>query len=208
MVSLCFLSLPPDFMKMKMVSGLLRQSGAFFLRRTFGADRLYKAVFSEYVKTVLCSGDAPLEFFIEGTRSRTAKSLHPKLGRLWMDVTQCDWRNQFLFIHSHLLTFLLPLLLSFLPSIPPCFSLSPLPSPTYFYPPPPPLLSSSIVIRPPLHGGGALPGWSPPRHHACAREHQLPADAGGTPVLQGAVGSPQTTRVHTSERGRGRNSGG
>ena len=71
----------PDFMKMKMVSGLLRQSGAFFMRRTFGADRLYKAVFSEYVKTVLCSSDAPLEFFLEGTRSRTAKTLHPKLGR-------------------------------------------------------------------------------------------------------------------------------
>ena len=50
------------------------------MRRTFGADRLYKAAFSEYVKTVLCSNDAPLEFFIEGTRSRTAKTLHPKLG--------------------------------------------------------------------------------------------------------------------------------
>ena len=54
------------------------------MRRTFGADRLYKAVFSEYVKTVLCSNDAPLEFFLEGTRSRTAKTLHPKLG---MDKT-------------------------------------------------------------------------------------------------------------------------
>ena len=52
------------------------------MRRTFGADRLYKAVFTEYVKTVLCSNDAPLEFFIEGTRSRTAKTLHPKLGNL------------------------------------------------------------------------------------------------------------------------------
>ena len=68
-------------MKMKMVSGLLRRSGAFFMRRTFGTNRLYKAVFSEYVKTVLCSSDAPLEFFLEGTRSRTAKTLHPKLGR-------------------------------------------------------------------------------------------------------------------------------
>lgn len=67
-------------MKMKLVSSLLRQSGAFFMRRTFGTDCLYKAVFSEYVKTVLCSNDAPLEFFIEGTRSRTAKTLHPKLG--------------------------------------------------------------------------------------------------------------------------------
>ena len=69
-------------MKMKVVGGLLRQSGAFFMRRTFSDDCLYKAVFSEYVKTVLCSNDAPLEFFLEGTRSRTGKTLHPKLGDL------------------------------------------------------------------------------------------------------------------------------
>ena len=73
-------SFAADFTKMGLVSGLLRQSGAFFMRRTFGGDRLYKAVFSEYVKTVLCSNDAPLEFFLEGTRSRTAKTLHPRLG--------------------------------------------------------------------------------------------------------------------------------
>ena len=79
---------PTDFMKMKLVSGLLRQSGAFFMRRTFGADRLYKTVFTEYVKTVLCSNDAPLEFFIEGTRSRTAKTLHPKLGDLNIDLLE------------------------------------------------------------------------------------------------------------------------
>ena len=79
-LSYCNIYIVTDFMKMKLVSSLLRQSGAFFMRRTFGTDRLYKAVFSEYVKTVLCSNDAPLEFFIEGTRSRTAKTLHPKLG--------------------------------------------------------------------------------------------------------------------------------
>ena len=77
-------------MKMNLVSGLLRQSGAFFMRRTFGADRLYKAVFTEYVKTVLCSNDAPLEFFIEGTRSRTAKTLHPKLGACSIDLLECE----------------------------------------------------------------------------------------------------------------------
>ena len=70
-----------DFMSMKGISPLLRRSGAFFLRRTFGSDKLYKAVFSEYVKKILCSGDNPLEFFVEGTRSRTGKSLHPRLGK-------------------------------------------------------------------------------------------------------------------------------
>ncbi len=67
-------------MNMQFVSALLRRSGAFFLRRTFGSDRLYKLVFSLYTQAILCRGDAPVEFFIEGTRSRTAKSLHPKLG--------------------------------------------------------------------------------------------------------------------------------
>lgn len=75
-----------DFMSMRGVSSLLRRSGAFFLRRTFGSDKLYKAVFSLYVQTLLCSGDYPLEFFIEGTRSRTAKALHPRLGLLSMVV--------------------------------------------------------------------------------------------------------------------------
>ncbi|KAL5463463.1 hypothetical protein EMCRGX_G032358 [Ephydatia muelleri] len=75
-----------DFMSMAGVSGLLRRSGAFFLRRTFGSDKLYKAVFTAYVQTLLCSGDSPIEFFIEGTRSRTAKSLHPKYGLMNMIV--------------------------------------------------------------------------------------------------------------------------
>lgn len=65
---------------MRGVSPLLRHCGAFFLRRTFGSDKLYKAVFSEYVKAAMCSGDFPMEFFLEGTRSRTGKSLHPRLG--------------------------------------------------------------------------------------------------------------------------------
>lgn len=69
-----------DFMSMRGISPLLRRSGGFFLRRTFGSDKLYKAVFSEYVKAVLCSGDYPMEFFVEGTRSRSGKSLHPRLG--------------------------------------------------------------------------------------------------------------------------------
>lgn len=71
-----------DFMGMKFVGEMLRMSGAFFIRRSFGGDKLYWAVFSEYVKTILRNGFAPIEFFLEGTRSRTAKSLTPKLGLL------------------------------------------------------------------------------------------------------------------------------
>jgi len=74
-------------MQMSVVSSFLRRSGGFFLRRTFGSDRLYKVVFSLYLQALLGSGDAPMEFFIEGTRSRTAKSLHPKLGRIVVYLT-------------------------------------------------------------------------------------------------------------------------
>ncbi|XP_042339028.1 dihydroxyacetone phosphate acyltransferase-like, partial [Plectropomus leopardus] len=42
-----------DFMAMKFVGEMLRMSGAFFIRRSFGGDKLYWAVFSEYVRTIL-----------------------------------------------------------------------------------------------------------------------------------------------------------
>lgn len=32
---------------------MLRMSGAFFIRRSFGGDKLYWSVFSEYVRTML-----------------------------------------------------------------------------------------------------------------------------------------------------------
>ncbi|XP_051024540.1 dihydroxyacetone phosphate acyltransferase [Acomys russatus] len=71
-----------DFLGMRLVGELLRMSGAFFMRRTFGGNKLYWAVFSEYVKTMLRNGYAPVEFFLEGTRSRSAKTLTPKFGLL------------------------------------------------------------------------------------------------------------------------------
>ncbi|KAK6038531.1 hypothetical protein COOONC_23964 [Cooperia oncophora] len=43
-------------------------------------DHLYWAILSEYVQTHLIHGDRPVEFFVEGTRSRVGKSLHPKYG--------------------------------------------------------------------------------------------------------------------------------
>lgn len=71
-----------DFMFMKGVGMLLRRCGAYFIRRSFGKDKLYWALFTEYTQTHIINGDAPVEFFIEGTRSRTGKSLQPKFGML------------------------------------------------------------------------------------------------------------------------------
>ena len=67
---------------MKFFGWLLRKSGAFYIRRSFGSDLLYWAVFTEYVQTQLRNGDYPMEFFVEGTRSRTAKSYVPRIGKL------------------------------------------------------------------------------------------------------------------------------
>uniref|UniRef100_A0A8C6TZ81 Si:ch73-21k16.5 n=1 Tax=Neogobius melanostomus TaxID=47308 RepID=A0A8C6TZ81_9GOBI len=69
---------------MKLVGKIIRRSGAFFIRRSIGSDKLYWAVLSEYVKTIVRTGFAPLEFFIEGLRSRTLKSVPPKLGMMHM----------------------------------------------------------------------------------------------------------------------------
>uniref|UniRef100_A0A3Q4BJQ2 Phospholipid/glycerol acyltransferase domain-containing protein n=1 Tax=Mola mola TaxID=94237 RepID=A0A3Q4BJQ2_MOLML len=65
---------------MKIVGEILRRSGAFFIRRAIGSDKLYWAVLSEYIKTIVRKGFAPVEFYVEGLRSRTLKSLVPKLG--------------------------------------------------------------------------------------------------------------------------------
>ena len=59
---------------------LLRKCGAFYIRRGIGSDELYWAVLTEYMQTQLRNGDNPIEFFVEATRSRTAKSYTPRIG--------------------------------------------------------------------------------------------------------------------------------
>ena len=68
-----------DFLNIIFVNQILRAAGAFFMRRTFKGDDLYKAIFKEYV-TLLAADGLNMEFFIEGTRSRTNKILAPKYG--------------------------------------------------------------------------------------------------------------------------------
>ncbi|MDZ4163650.1 MAG: 1-acyl-sn-glycerol-3-phosphate acyltransferase, partial [Smithellaceae bacterium] len=64
---------------------LFRKSGAFFLRRTFKGDVLYGEVFAKYLKILMQEG-LPMEFFIEGGRSRTGKMVLPKYGILSMII--------------------------------------------------------------------------------------------------------------------------
>jgi len=64
---------------------IFRRSGAFFLRRSFAGDPLYPILFNAYLVKLLEEGFA-IEFFIEGTRSRTGKLNPPKYGMLNMIV--------------------------------------------------------------------------------------------------------------------------
>ncbi|KAG5682236.1 hypothetical protein PVAND_011601 [Polypedilum vanderplanki] len=72
-----------DFHSMFGLGELLRKTGAFFMRRTFG-DEFYWNIFKEYMHEIITYNDFGVEFFIEGTRSRTCKALWPKTGLLSM----------------------------------------------------------------------------------------------------------------------------
>lgn len=74
-----------DFLGMAGMTTILRQCGAYFIRRSFKDDTLYSAVLTEYTQHLLEQGQS-LEFFIEGTRSRSGKQLEPKFGVLSMIV--------------------------------------------------------------------------------------------------------------------------
>ncbi|HYV67501.1 MAG TPA: 1-acyl-sn-glycerol-3-phosphate acyltransferase [Myxococcales bacterium] len=60
---------------------LFRGAGAFFIRRTFENNELYKMVFRKYLAFLIREGYTQ-EFFIEGGRTRTGKILTPRLGML------------------------------------------------------------------------------------------------------------------------------
>ena len=68
-----------------LVGPLLRRAGAFFMRRSFKEDLLYKAVFDEYIHLLLSKGYS-LEYFIEGGRSRTGGMLTPRPGMINMTL--------------------------------------------------------------------------------------------------------------------------
>ena len=74
-----------DNLNLPIIGSLLRRGGAFFLRRSFKANALYSAVFSEYVAQLVGEGFS-IEYFIEGGRSRTGRLLAPKGGMIAMTV--------------------------------------------------------------------------------------------------------------------------
>jgi glycerol-3-phosphate O-acyltransferase len=70
---------------MPVIGHFLRKGGAFFLRRSFKGDALYGAVFTKYLGFMMARGH-PLEYFVEGGRSRTGRMLAPRTGMLSMTL--------------------------------------------------------------------------------------------------------------------------
>lgn len=68
-------------LNMPVIGPFLRRGGAFFMRRSFKDQPLYRAVFYEYLYTLFLQGHS-VEFFVEGGRSRTGRTLLPKPGLL------------------------------------------------------------------------------------------------------------------------------
>lgn len=64
---------------------IFRRGGAFFIRRSFTGNKLYSAVFREYLSFLFMKGYA-VKFYTEGGRSRTGRLLQPKTGMLAMTV--------------------------------------------------------------------------------------------------------------------------
>lgn len=67
------------------IGGIFRRSGAFFIRRTFAGNKLYTAVFREYLEQLFRRGFS-VKYYAEGGRSRTGRLLPPKTGMLAMTV--------------------------------------------------------------------------------------------------------------------------
>ena len=59
------------------------KAGAFFIRRSFTSDHLYKITFEAYIYYLLKT-EQVVEFFFEGGRTRTGKLLKPKYGLFQM----------------------------------------------------------------------------------------------------------------------------
>jgi len=74
-----------DNLNIPFIGRILRGGGAFFIRRSFRDNRLYGAIMRSYIQQLVKLG-VPLEYFIEGGRSRTGRLLKPRYGMLGMTL--------------------------------------------------------------------------------------------------------------------------
>jgi len=74
-----------DNLDVPILGPMLRGAVAFYIRRSFRGNPLYTAVLREYMHTLI-TRNTPIEYFIEGGRSRTGRLLPPKMGMLAMTI--------------------------------------------------------------------------------------------------------------------------
>jgi len=74
-----------DNLNIPFIGRILRGGGAFFIRRSFKENAIYNAVMRAYINQLVELG-VPLEYFVEGGRSRTGRMLKPRFGMLGMTV--------------------------------------------------------------------------------------------------------------------------
>ncbi len=66
-----------------LVNHFLRSVGGFFIKRSFRGERIHPAVFARYLRELIFQG-YPVEFYVEGGRTRSGKLLPPRTGVLGM----------------------------------------------------------------------------------------------------------------------------
>lgn len=64
---------------------IFRHAGAFFIRRSFRGNKLYSAIFREYMDQLFSKGYS-IKFYPEGGRSRTGRLLTPQTGMFAMTI--------------------------------------------------------------------------------------------------------------------------
>ena len=72
-------------LNLPVIGPILRRGGAFFMRRTFKGNAMYSVIFNEYMAQLIDRG-VPMDYFVEGGRSRTGRLLTPRAGMLLMTV--------------------------------------------------------------------------------------------------------------------------
>ena len=72
-------------LNLPVIGRLLRKGGAFFIRRSFRGSALYTVVFTSYLASMMARGH-PIEYFVEGGRSRTGRLLKARTGMISMTV--------------------------------------------------------------------------------------------------------------------------
>lgn len=74
-----------DNLDVPVLGPLLRGAVAFYIRRSFRGNALYTAVLREYMHTLI-TRNTPIEYFVEGGRSRSGRLLPPKMGMVAMTI--------------------------------------------------------------------------------------------------------------------------